>query len=168
MNTISRTAIAGMLALAFVMYGDRVQAQTQPSPAAVATAKEILVIKQANGIYNGAVTNVINNMKNVLMASNLNYQKDLNELASQLAAEMKSREDELGDAVAKIYASKFTEAELKELLAFYRSPLGKKTIAADPKTVEDTMSYIDGWAQRFSEEVNGRFRGEMRKRGKEI
>ena len=37
-----------------------------------------------------------------------------------------------GDMV-KIYMSEFTEQELKELLAFYQTPLGKKTIAKMPK-----------------------------------
>jgi hypothetical protein len=37
-----------------------------------------------------------------------------------------------GDMV-KIYAAEFTEPELKELLAFYQTPLGKKTVAKMPK-----------------------------------
>jgi hypothetical protein len=30
------------------------------------------------------------------------------------------------------------------------------------------MSYMNQWAQRFAETVNGEFRAEMRKRGKQI
>jgi hypothetical protein len=30
------------------------------------------------------------------------------------------------------------------------------------------MSYMNQWAQSFAETVNGQFRAEMRKRGKEI
>jgi hypothetical protein len=37
-----------------------------------------------------------------------------------------------GDMV-KIYMAEFTEQELKELLAFYQTPLGKKTVAKMPK-----------------------------------
>ena len=33
----------------------------------------------------------------------------------------------------KIYTAEFTEQELKELLAFYQTPLGKKTVAKMPK-----------------------------------
>jgi hypothetical protein len=35
--------------------------------------------------------------------------------------------------MVKIYASEFTEQELKDLLAFYQTPLGKKTVAKMPK-----------------------------------
>ena len=31
--------------------------------------------------------------------------------------------------VAKLYAARFTEQELKDLLAFYNSPVGKKIVA---------------------------------------
>jgi hypothetical protein len=37
------------------------------------------------------------------------------------------------DDMVKIYASEFTEQELKELLAFYQTPLGRKTVAKMPK-----------------------------------
>jgi hypothetical protein len=30
------------------------------------------------------------------------------------------------------------------------------------------MAYMNGWAQNFAETVNGAFRAEMRKRGKQI
>lgn len=35
--------------------------------------------------------------------------------------------------MVKIYTAEFTEQELKELLAFYQTPLGKKTVAKMPK-----------------------------------
>jgi len=37
------------------------------------------------------------------------------------------------DDMIKIYTAEFTEPELKELLAFYQTPLGKKTVAKMPK-----------------------------------
>ena len=35
--------------------------------------------------------------------------------------------------MVKIYTAEFTEQELKELLAFYQTPLGKKTVSKMPK-----------------------------------
>ena len=70
--------------------------------------------------------------------------------------------------MAKIYANEFTEQELKDLVAFYKSPLGQKLISTEPRAIQFSMSYINQWAQVFAETVNGEFRAEMRKRGKEI
>ena len=70
--------------------------------------------------------------------------------------------------MAQIYANEFTEQELKDLVTFYKSPLGQKLIASEPRAIQFSMSYMNPWAQNFSEVVNGAFRAEMRKRGKEI
>ena len=51
------------------------------SPAAIAAAKEILAMKNASAMYAAAVPNLVEQTKNALMQSNLNYQKDLNEVA---------------------------------------------------------------------------------------
>ena len=103
-----------------------------------------------------------------LLQSNLNYQKDLNEVALIVAKKLAGREKEIGEGMAKIYASEFTEQELKDLVTFYKSPLGKKLLASEPRAIQLSMAYMNPWAQNFAEAVNGQFRAEMRKRGKEI
>jgi hypothetical protein len=85
-----------------------------------------------------------------------------------VAQGMAGREKEIGEGMAKIYASEFTEQELVALVAFYKSPLGAKLLASEPRAIQSSMSYMNQWAQGFAEVVNGQFRAEMRKRGKEI
>jgi hypothetical protein len=41
-------------------------------------------------------------------------------------------------------------------------------LAQEPQSISASMTYMQQWAQQFSEQVNGLFRAEMRKRGKEI
>jgi hypothetical protein len=70
--------------------------------------------------------------------------------------------------MAKIYASDFTEQELKDLITFYKSPLGQKMLLQEPRTIQASVAYMNQWARSFAEVVNAQFRVEMRKRGKEI
>ena len=148
------------------------QAQTRPikpaSPAAIASAREILTMKNASAMYQGAVPNLVQRTKDTLLQANLNYQKDLNEVAVIVAQAMAGREKDITEQMAKIYASDFTEQELKDLVTFYKSPLGQKLLTQEPQTISASMAYMQTWAQSFSEEINGQFRAEMRKRGKEI
>ena len=65
--------------------------------------------------------------KNELMQTNINYQKDLNEVAVIVAQKFAGHQNEIGDGMAKVYASQFTEQELKDLVTFYKSPLGPET-----------------------------------------
>jgi hypothetical protein len=138
------------------------------SPAAIAAAREILTMKSASAMYANAVPGLVEKTKNVLLGANLNYQKDLNEVAVIVAKNLAGREKEIGDGMAQIYAGEFTEQELKDLVTFYKSPLGQKLIASEPKAIQDSMVYMNVWAQSFAEVINGQFRAEMRKRGKEI
>ena len=140
----------------------------QGTPAAIAAAKEILVMKNAAAMYANAVPNIVEQTKNALLQQNLNYQKDLNEVAVVVAQKLAGREKEIGDGMANVYANEFSEQELKDLLTFYKSPLGQKLLSSEPRAIQFSMSYMNQWAQAFAETVNGEFRAEMRKRGKEI
>jgi hypothetical protein len=165
-------SVAGLvigLALAAIPAGAQQPPALKPaSPAAIAAAKEILAMKNANAMYASAVPNIVDQTKNALMQSNLNYQKDLNEVAVIVAKNLAGREQEIGEGMAKIYANEFSEQELKDLVTFYKSPLGQKLLSTEPRAIQFSMSYMNQWAQVFAEIVNGQFRAEMRKRGKEI
>ena len=126
MKSLSRILSAAGLALGLVLAGVPAKAQTpaQPSPAAIAAAKEILAMKHASAIYASAVPNIVERTKEQLIESNLNYQKDLNEVSVVVAKTLAGREQEIGEGMAKVFASEFTEQELKDLVTFYKSPLG--------------------------------------------
>jgi hypothetical protein len=138
------------------------------TPAAMAAAREILLLKTANVMYANAVPGLVQKTKDVLLQNNLNYQKDLNEVAVIVAQKLAGREKEIGEGMAAIYANEFTEQELKDLVTFYKSPLGQKLLTSEPKAIGLSMSYMNDWAKQFAEIINGEFRAEMRKRGKEI
>jgi len=173
MKSLARFFTALGLALGLALAGVPAAAQQPPplkpaSPAAAAAAKEILAMKNASAMYASAVPNIVQQTKDQLMQSNINYQKDLNEVAVVVAQKLAGREKEIGEGMANVYANEFTEQELKDIVAFYKSPLGKKLLASEPRAIQFSMSYMKQWAQVFSETVNGEFRAEMRKRGKEI
>ncbi|OAF01368.1 hypothetical protein AYJ54_28790 [Bradyrhizobium centrolobii] len=143
-------------------------AQPRSTPAAIAAAREILALKSANTMYANAVPGMVEKTKTALIQQNLNYQKDLNEVAPIVAQQLAGREKEIGEGMAQVYASEFTEQELKDLVTFYKSPLGQKLIQAEPRAIGLSMAFMNSWAHNFSETVMGAFRAEMRKRGKEI
>ena len=181
MKSLSRILSAAGLAVGLALTGAPAGAQQKNgpaapaavplkpgSPAAIAAAKEILAMKNAAAMYANAVPNLVEQTKNVLLQSNLNYQKDLNEVAVIVAKNLAGREKEIGEGMAQVYANEFTEQELKDLVTFYKSPLGQKLLANEPRAIQFSMSYMNQWAQQFAETINGQFRAEMKKRGKDI
>jgi hypothetical protein len=173
MKSLARILSAAGLAVGLALTCVPAGAQQPPplkqaSPTAIAAAKEILAMKNASAMYASAVPNIVQRTKDQLLQNNLNYQKDLNEVAAVVAQKLAGREKEIGDGMANVYANEFTEQELKDLVTFYKSPLGQKLLTAEPRAIQFSMSYMNQWAQNFAETVNGEFRAEMRKRGKQI
>ena len=125
-------------------------------------------MKNASAMYANAVPNIVQQTKDSLLQNNLNYQKDLNEVAVVVAQSMAGREKEIGEGMAQVYANEFTEQELKDLVTFYKSPLGQKLLSAEPRAIQLSMSYMKQWAQSSPSRSTRQFRAEMRKRGKQI
>ena len=177
MKSLSRILSAAGLAIGLALTAVPADAQQKnapaaplkpASPAAIASAKEILTLKNAQAMYANAVPGLVEQTKNTLLQSNLNYQKDLNEVALIVAKSLAGRQNEIGDGMAQVYASEFTEQELKDLVTFYKSPLGAKLLASEPRAIQGSMAFMNQWAQSFAEVINGQFRAEMKKRGKDI
>jgi uncharacterized protein len=175
MKSLSRIILAAGLAVGLALAVAPANAQ-QPaappakpaSPAAIAAAKEILAMKNATAMYAQAVPSVVEQAKTNLLQNNLNYQKDLNEVAVIVAQSLAGREKEIGDGMAKVYADAFTEQELKDLVTFYKSPLGAKLLTAEPQAIQASIAFMRQWGQAFSQVVTAQFRAEMHKRGKDI
>jgi hypothetical protein len=94
--------------------------------------------------------------------------KDLDVVAASLRKTFAPRTNELLANLARLYASRFSEAELKEIAAFYRSPVGKKVIEFEPRVFDEALDGLKGWQEKFAEEVIRQFRAEMKKRGHDL
>ncbi len=173
MKKLSHTLLAAVAALGIAVTGAMAQApKSEPlkpvSAGALASAKEILVAKNVSAIYQGAIPGLTQRVKDSILQSNLNLQKDLDEAAAKVVKDMTGREQEIGEQMAKIYANAFTEQELKDIATFYKSPLGKKVIDAEPEAFNQSRIYMGEWAQKITEEINTKLRAEMKARGKPV
>jgi len=167
----ARHALAAFVTLVLIAIAEPAFAQApaqRPSPAAVLIAKQILEIKGVGVMYQPLVRGVIEKAKNQFMQTNFMLAKDLNEVAAKLERDYAVKVNELVDESARIYASHFTEVELKELLTFYQSPLGRKVIVEEPKALDESMASAGEFGQRLSDEVIPKMREEMKKRGHDI
>jgi hypothetical protein len=141
-------------------------AHAQPATAAaLAAAKELVELKGAAQMFDPIVTGVVEQTKGALLQTNPQLTKDLNDVGNQLRGEFALRRNEIIDAAAKAYAGRFSEAELKDVVAFYKTAAGKKMLAQEPLVLDETFGFVQQWQGRFSEEVMSRFRAEMKKKG---
>ena len=173
----ARHAMAALVALAAIGIASPAAPQTppsttaparQPSPAAILLAKQIVDIKNVKEVFQPIVRGVVEKTKEVFMQTNFMWAKDLNEVTVDVHKQYDPRVNELIDASARIYATHFTEQELKDLLAFYQSPLGQKVLAEEPKVLDESMIYAGNWADNLSVDVMAKMRADMKKRGHDM
>ena len=156
-----------VLALALIAVCAPARSQ-QPSASAVATAKELITLKGGTAIYEPIVPGIIERARRVLLQSNPMLGKPLGDVAGKLRADIGARGAELVNQAARLYALRFTEQELKDALAFYKTPLGRKMVEEEPKILDQSLKDAQVWADKLSEEVIGKFRSEMKKLGHEL
>jgi hypothetical protein len=169
-RTVRALSAAAVLAIALSgpVFAQQPAAQPKISPTAMLLAKELVDIKGAAQAYDPLVNGVIEYHKNFFIQNNPNLARDLDQVAQKLSGDLAPRKAEMQQEITSIYASHFTEQELKDALAFYKSPLGKKLIAEEPKAMEETLKAADDWSRKFAGEVDAKFRAEMQKRGKNL
>ena len=158
------SARAAALGFALVALVGAASAQ-QPSPGALAAARELMELKGVKGLVEPVVVGVVQQTTGTILQTNPGLSKDLDEVGAQLRAEYQPRIAEMTNEIVKLYAEKFTEQELKEAVAFYKSPTGKKILTEEPKILDESYARIQQWANRLQEEVTTRVRVEMKKRG---
>jgi hypothetical protein len=162
-RAIGRPLQAAVLAAA-VLAATSAFAQA-PSAAAMASARQLVTVTGATALFSPLVAGVVEQAKILYLQQNPALGKDLNEIAAQMRKDLQPRFKDVEEEVAKLYAEHFNEQELKEILAFYQSPVGKKVLQEQPKVVEGSMKYAQDWANKLSEEVTSKMRDELKKRG---
>jgi len=155
---------AAAIAFGLGAFGTPGRAQ-EASPGALAAAKELVEVKGATSMFDPLIPGVIETAKNAFLRTNPGLSKDLNEVAAQLRTEYAAKRSEIGVEVARTYATSFTEKELRDTVAFYKTPLGKKLMEVEPRVMEQSMTRVQNWAEKFSDDMVARVRVEMRKKG---
>ena len=165
--SIHRLVLAAAIAVTCLAVTGPARAQ-QPTPAALALAKEIVVVKGGAAMFDPLIPGVIERAKESFVPTNPQLAGPLNQVAAQLNKEYAAKRADVINEVSKVYAEHFTEAELKEILAFYKSPAGRKMIVEEPKAIDQSLKAAQTWATSFSDVVLKRFREEMKKKGYDL
>jgi len=140
----------------------------EPSAGALAAARDMLTAKGGNTFFDPVVPGVIESVKNSLVPTNPQLSKELNDVAALLRKDYEPKRAEVFNNVARVFAQHFTEQELKDITAFYKTPLGQKMLKEEPVAIEQSLKSAQDWANNFSEAVTARFRSEMQKKGHKL
>jgi uncharacterized protein len=167
-STVAGGLRAAVLLLALTAFSGTALAQAAPSSANVQIARELVVASGATRAFEGVIPSILQQSLNVFVQQNPDLQKELAESIQAIAPAYEKRAAEIIDIIAAVYATRFSTAELKELLVFYNSEVGKKFVAQLPSVLEESFVKTQEWGGKLSEQVVQSLRAEMKKRGHTI
>jgi hypothetical protein len=143
----------------------------QPAPASAVSEGQMRVARdiiEASGIarsFDSAMPDMALRIRQNFAPSRPEIVKDMDDTLVSLLPEIRTRRGEMIERSARALGSMFTEAELRELLAFFNSNVGKKYVNAQPVLLTQIFQAMEPWMQQTSEHFLNRFREEMRKKG---
>jgi hypothetical protein len=156
--------------LAFVLLAGAlaspVRAQDAGSPEALRAARELAAIMTGDtiGQMSGALTaqiwpSIENQFKGRVDGATLA------ELRSEFERVLATFTGEVMKDAPAVYARNFTAQELRDMLAFYKSPTGAKALRVMPKVMTDVSTQMAPHMQAFQRDLNARIEAVMLKHG---
>jgi hypothetical protein len=111
-----------------------------PSPEALAAAKELTDLLGVPNQARVLIAQVRVQLIGATMRSGAKDQADAIDIVDKLLMpSFAGHEQELSDALVRPYATSFALSDLKELIKFYRSPLGQRLINAMPAVTREGL-----------------------------
>jgi hypothetical protein len=139
-----------------------------PNAGAEAAARELVDTIKLADQFKVMMPMIFRQMKPAIVQNRPEVDRDFDALAPKLMDSMGARLDELQSAIVLIYASNFTEAELRDLIAFYKSPSGQKFLQKTPFVTQQTMTAGQKFGQSASADLQKQMREELRRKGHDL
>lgn len=100
-----------------------------------------------------------------LIATRPEMAADAKGVLAELKPEADRRADDMAKTAAAIFASKMSEADMKEVVAFFKSAVGQRYTSMRAAAMQDLFKELQPWSVQTSNYLFDRFSQEMRKRG---
>lgn len=144
------------------------QAKTAPTATQMQLARDILKTSGEAKALEPLIPSVMQQAFTNFVQQNPDLQKPLVDTMTALQPEFMKLQPEVVDIMTTSMASHFTEAELKDILAFYNTTTGKKYVAEMPNVIRESLAAAREWASKLSDRIVARVREEMKKKGHTI
>lgn len=159
----TRARMAGLV-LAAVLAASPAGAQSF-TDSHLAAARATIAAARASEQFDTILPMLADQAKALFQRSNPSLVQEIDEVVNQVALDLAKRRPELDRELERVWAARFTEEELKEITAFYTSPVGVKFSQNMGDIVKDSVRSAGIWRDALSTEMVTKAREELQKRG---
>lgn len=171
--TVSRGFLAGAIvapvALISAFSAGFVMAEAQkPAEASLTAARQLIVATGASKQFEAVVPMMVKQLEPILLQMAPGKEAEIKEITGLIVQRFAERKSEMMEIIAKIYASKLSEEEMKDLSAFFSKGAGAVFISKQPEILTESMAAGQEWGQKIGVEIEQQIRDELKKRGIKI
>lgn len=121
------------------------------SPEKKADIKKLLTIQGSQDIQKEVVNDIIKSFQQQLINVPEKFWNDFRK---------ESADDELVNMLIEVYDKFYTGDEVKELIKFYETPLGKKFLVTAPQVYEESYKVGEKWGTKIATELQEKLKKE--------
>jgi len=149
----SRRLAAAFGTLALVVGASLPAAAQEISDTHLAAARAAMASLHATDQFDYVLPDAALSLKGELIQKNPDLQALITEVVDQTAFALAARRGDLEREAAAIYARAFSEAQLKEVSAFFTSETGKKLLDDTPAITRDIMRAGEIWQNGIARDL---------------
>ena len=138
------------------------------APEQLALARQYVDLTDRAAIYEVTMVEIGVGTMRQIVQQNPTLSEEVNTTITKVLEEYKGRKSELLDQFARVYAARFTMDELREIVAFYESPIGMKLSAANGDVNKDLQAVLRVFVGNTRTEFFAKVRAELRAQGFEV
>ena len=153
--------------LAAVLLAVPAAAQT-PDKQHLAAARSMMDKSGASKGFDAVVPSFLEESKRLFLQTRPEIATELDQVSLSLAPEFIKRKEDLLNQIATVYVRRFSRDELRQIEAFYSTPVGQKFVDLLPGVLGEVRGISSEWSTRLSEDIVSRMRAELKKRGIDI
>lgn len=159
-----------VIALALVAGRPAVAQSQSPasSPDTLAAARELVAASHAAEQLKTLLPLIMLQLKPAIVQGRPEIARDYDAVMPALIESMTARSDAFAAGIAEIYAHTFTADELRQVTAFYHSPVGQSFLEKMPTIAQESMAMGQKFGQEVAGDMRERMIEELRKRGHNI
>ncbi|MEN3930470.1 DUF2059 domain-containing protein [Microvirga sp. W0021] len=130
----------------------------------LAIAKEVADASGISRSFNGVVDQILDQVRQITV-TRPEMKDDLEKVITALKPELELQQAQISNAATRVFANFLTEAELKDIDAFFKTPSGKKYIESQPQILDAFVNEFQNWSRNLGDYIMIRVRAEMTKLG---
>lgn len=105
--------------------------------------------------------------QNAPPAQQAKAERFVQEFSKEFIAEARTQREHLVGLMIEVYAKYYTPQDVQALIAFYKTPAGKKLAAVGPKAAVESMQVGQKWGQELGAKIGARVGARIEAESKE-